>query len=93
MVFNRSEAFEIHNHKVYTPEQGISYPINSWVRCKSGSMTPENRPVIVVEQDLNTLAEDLRTRFTADEMRAFFETASREANGILGKYFPEKGTP
>jgi len=92
--FNRSETFEIHNHKVYRPEQGISYPINSWVRCKSASMTPDNRPVILVEQDLNTLAQDLPTRrFTADEMRAFFETASWEADDILGKYFPEQEMP
>jgi hypothetical protein len=89
--FNRSEAFEIHNHKVYTPKQGISDAINSWVRCKSATTVPDNRPVILVEQDLNSLAQELSTRrFTADEIRVFFEAASREAEDILRRYFPEQ---
>jgi hypothetical protein len=92
--FNRSGTFEIHNHKVYMPEQGINYEINSWVRCKSATMPPDNRPVIVVEQDLNSLAQEMLTRrFTADEIRVFFETASREADDILRKYFPEQESP
>jgi hypothetical protein len=89
--FNRSQTFEIHNHKVYTPDSGIAYPINSWVRCKSATKAPDNRPVIVVEQDLNSLAEELASRrFTVDDIRVFFETVSREADEILGKYFPKQ---
>lgn len=92
--FSRSETFEIHNHKVYTPGQGINYAINSGVRCKSATMAPNNRPVILVEQDLNSRAQNLPSRrFTVDEMRVFFETASREADEILRKYFPEQVTP
>jgi hypothetical protein len=92
--FNRSETFEIHNHKVYTPELGINCAINSWVRCKSATTVPDNRPVILVEQDLNSLAQGLHTRrFTGEEVRVFFETASQEADEILRKYFPEQETP
>jgi hypothetical protein len=92
-AFNRSETFEIHNHKIYTPKERINYPVNSWVRCKSATVAPDNRPVILVEQDLNSLAQDALTRrFTADEMRVFFESASWEADDILRKYFPEQDT-
>jgi len=94
--FNRSATFEIHNHKVYTPGQGITYPINSWVRCKSATMAAAvgNRPVILVEQDLNNLAQNRSPRrISIEEMRSFFETALLEADAIFRKYFPEQETP
>jgi hypothetical protein len=92
--FNHSETFEIHNHKLYTPKEGINYAINSWVRCKSAIMAQDSRPLILVEQDLNTLSHDVANRrFTADEVRLFLETASREADDILRKYFPDLESP
>jgi hypothetical protein len=88
--FRRSAAFEIHNHKAYKPATGISYDVNSWVRCKTAALAPDNRPAIVVEQDLNTLAEEVQNRrFAPDDIRAFFVTAGREMDEILGLYFPE----
>lgn len=88
---SRSESFEIHNHKVYAPQsRGLSYPINSWVRCKTGKLVADGHPAILVHQDLNTLASTLdSSRFDANQIRSFFDVAAREADEILGKYFPE----
>ncbi len=88
--FNRSSNFEIHNHKQYTPSQSDpKLTINSWVRCKTGTLTKNNSPAILVEQDLNTLAEDLeRNRFDAASTTAFFDLTVQEADSILKKYFP-----
>lgn len=88
--FNHSESFEIHNHKVYAPQRkGIDYSINSWVRCKTAKLVADNRPVILVEQDLNTLATEMESRrFDPAQMRAFFQMATVEADEILRKYFP-----
>jgi len=92
--FNRSTTFEIHNHKVYTPHQGIDYKVNSWVRCKSETLVPDNRPVILVQQDLNSLIEDTQAlRFTVPEIRTFFNMAAKEADEILRKYFPDQESP
>lgn len=86
--FNRSASFEIHNHKVYAPPEFV-YRVNSWVRCRSATITADNHPAISVEQDFNTLAEDMTTRkFDTTDMRLFFETAGRETDDILRKYFP-----
>ena len=88
--FKRSENFEIHNHKAYTPA-GLGYAVNSWVRCKTGLQAPDNRPVILVEQDLNTLAEMVQSRrFSPADVRAFFETAGREMDEILRVYYPQQ---
>jgi hypothetical protein len=89
--FNRSSTFEIHNHKVYAPgRDGIDYRVNSWVRCKTSELAADHRPIILVEQDLNTLADEAPTRrFAPDQIKRFFEMARLEADEIFAKYFPE----
>jgi hypothetical protein len=85
--FSRSESFEIHNHKIYLP-QGAEFRINSWVRCKSATMTKDNSPIVAVEQDLNTLGNEIR-RFDSQKIHSFFQTAVTEAEQIFRKYFPK----
>lgn len=89
--FNRSATFEIHNHKEYAPTyQGVDYRINSWVRCQCGFVESESTPVIVVIQDLNTMAAELDQRqFDADGIGVFFSMVCDEAEAIIKKYFPE----
>jgi hypothetical protein len=89
--FNRSATFEIHNHKVYAPKHGnVDYSINSWVRCKSGVLREDKQPVVLIEQDLNTLVEDADGhRFDVTSMQEFFEMAASEADQIGRKYFPD----
>ncbi|HUG66251.1 MAG TPA: hypothetical protein VMM76_00785 [Pirellulaceae bacterium] len=64
--------------------------INSWVRCKSGARVADNAPVIIVEQDINSLNEELNTRrFDGQQLEGFVSMACQEADGILKLYFPQ----
>jgi hypothetical protein len=87
--FVHSKAFEIHNFKVYTPtREGVNYRINSWVRCKTAETALDRKPVILVEQDLNT-SEDEPCRFEIDQISKFFRAGIAEMDQILQLYFPE----
>lgn len=87
---NNSKSFEIHNHKIYTiPNEGGEFRINSWVRCKSARLVADATPVILVEQDLNTVVnETQQVRFSPDQISGFFNKAKDEADEIFRKYFP-----
>jgi hypothetical protein len=87
--FNRPEAFEIHAHKRFKMGEFL---VNSWVRCKSAiaSSASEMQPIVLVEQDINTLAEDVPSKvFRKAEIEAFFAKVSTEARTILNLYFPK----
>ena len=86
---NRPEQFELHAHKRF--EIG-SFRVNSWVRCKTGTITEEQKkhPIILVEQDINTLAEGLAdTEFSGDDIREFHHLTVKEFETIIRLYFPE----
>ncbi len=86
---NRPENFELHAHKVF--ELG-PFRVNSWVRCKSGIIIEgqTQQRVITVENDLNTLAEELETReFSEPEISDFLSRARTEIDTIASVYFPE----
>ena len=86
---NRPEKFELHAHKTFGLDR---FAVNSWVRCKTGTIREgtEEHPAILVEQDLNTLAERLTdTEFSMMDIRDFHRLAIRELEVILRIYFPE----
>jgi hypothetical protein len=87
--FRNSENFEIHNHKHYTLKDP-DIEVNSWVRCKATvERQPTLKELILVEQDINALAEDIeKNAFDADSLHMYFSRALAEANGILRVYFP-----
>jgi hypothetical protein len=86
--FNRPESFEIHSHKKYSLARRFN--VNSWVRCKTGIFNkPNQEPIILVEQDINTLAEEMEEReFSDAEIRDFFQLVKQEFDSILSLYFP-----
>ncbi len=89
---NRPEGFELSAHKVFL--MGNSFKVNSWARNKTGMRTAKgvSKPIIVFEQDINSLVPESETRdFTADEIKNFFELATTELDFILGLYYPEAG--
>jgi hypothetical protein len=92
MALARSENFELHAHKVYSLGPGMT--VNSWIRHKSGfRRMPGERPepAVVVEQDINTLAEVASEKvFTKGERDRFFQSAARELDEIMMKYYPEE---
>jgi hypothetical protein len=86
---NRPENFELHAHKAFSLRG--QFTVNSWVRNKSAFIgTPgAPEPVVVVEQDINTLAEVLdTTAFTEVQIQSFFDLARTESDLILDLYFP-----
>ncbi|MCX5781462.1 MAG: hypothetical protein NT145_01980 [Elusimicrobia bacterium] len=85
--FNRPENFELHAHKKYTFDK---FKVNSWVRCKTGSLK-DGSPIILVLQDINTLAEEIESNnFVMDDVKKFVNSAILEQTNILGKYFPKE---
>ena len=84
---NRPENFELHSHKRFTMSQ--DYIVNSWLRAKTGQTKADKRRVIIVEQDINTLAEEAETRkYNPDEIKGFYDAVIDEFNSILSLYFP-----
>ncbi len=91
--FNRPEDFELHAHKTFV--MGGSFNVNSWVRCKTGQMlygasgTPDN--VILIEQDFNTLHEELESSdYSNGQIENFLRQAPAELSTVLNRYFPER---
>jgi len=83
------EGFELHAHKVFELYQAQN--VNSWVRIKtSGSPGPDYEHIFV-EQDINTLAEEINIRnFDRANIMRFFHEASKQLDSILNEYFPGK---
>lgn len=95
-ALKRSEDFELHSFKKYSPK---SYkPINSWVRCKCVTLHKKDKKeqnkvitkkAVFVEQDLNTLAEDMdNISYNPSEINAFFCICGDEMESIIQLYFP-----
>jgi len=86
--FDRPENFEIHSHKKYTLGR---FNVNSWVRCKTGRLTKNNEPIVLVTQDINTLAEELEeNNFDIEQVKNFLKIAYKEQEQVLRKYFPKE---
>jgi hypothetical protein len=81
------EGFELHAHKVFELYQAQN--VNSWVRIKtSGSPGPDYEHIFV-EQDINTLAEEINIKnFDRANITRFFHEASKQLDSILNEYFP-----
>ena len=86
---DRPENFELHAHKRFT--LAGDFTVNSWARSKSGKLSGEGdeKPIVLFEQDLNTLAEEASTKdFSEEEVKKFFGAAGTELDSILGLYYP-----
>jgi hypothetical protein len=88
-ALSRTENFELHAHKLFRLRE---QRVNSWVRCKTGRLQQSGavKPVVVVEQDLNTPVEDLETSvFSTAEAKQVLQAMLNESDHILRLYFPE----
>lgn len=87
-LFGQSLNFEIHSHKKYRLKE---FNINSWVRFKTGTLKKNSKPIILVMQDINTLAEELEeTDFGIEQAEIFLRAAYKKQEQVLCKYFPKK---
>jgi hypothetical protein len=85
---NRPSDFEVHAAKRFDLLEGL--PINSWFRCKTALMGEQRQAIVLVEQDFNTLAEELDERdFNAEKRRQFFGRVPDEFRQVLDLYFPQ----
>ena len=81
-VLSRPEKFELHAYKRYSLEKFV---VNSWVRSKT-----KDESSIIVEQDLNTLSENIeKENYSKSSMDEFFNLTSTEHESILDRYFPK----
>lgn len=88
---NRPENLELHAHKQFSLAD--EFHVNSWVRSKSGILAggKENQPIVLVEQDLNTLAEGTETQdFSKGNIENFFSATIEEFDRILQLYYPDE---
>ena len=84
---NRPEDFELHAQKQY--QLAGRWHINSWIRCKTAKLKPSVESVVFVEQDLNTVAEELEKQdFSSEQIEQFFHDCISEFDSILHLYFP-----
>jgi len=87
--FNRPENFELHAHKKFL--MAGEFQVNSWVRSKTGLLTDQaaQKPIVLVEQDMNTLAEAVADKnFQEQEVSRFLAAAAAEVDVILRLYYP-----
>jgi len=87
---NRPENFELHAHKKFL--LAGEFQVNSWARNKTGLLAGETaqKPIVLFEQDINTLAEAVAEKsFQHQEIRRFLAAVATEADVVLRFYFPE----
>ena len=67
--------------------------MNSWVRNKTGKATSadESKSIVLLEQDINTLAEEAPNRnFSKEDIANFYNHIPSEFDTILLLYYPEE---
>jgi hypothetical protein len=88
--FDRPSEFELHSLKKYNLPDFDD--VNSWVRVKSGIIHAKGatpKPAIIIEQDINTFAEDMVNKdFSEDQIHNFYEKTNEEFDNIIKLYFP-----
>lgn len=89
---NRPGEFQLHAHKRF---RLADFDVNSWVRSKAATLSiagQSDRPIALVEQDINTVADDAETHHISDDRcRQFFSLVSEEHECILRLYYPING--
>jgi len=87
---NRPENFELHAHKKF--KLGGQFDVNSWAKNKTSktSSAKESKPIVLFEQDINTLSEEVSNKsFTTEQITVFYKLIPSEFDTILDLYYPE----
>jgi len=81
-----SENFELHAHEI---RDLSGTKVNSWMRCKSGRVSGlTDGPAIILQQDVNTLADDKSRTYTRSQRSEFFRAAVQEIDRLYALCFP-----
>ena len=83
--FLNSNTLEIHSHKRYKID---SFNINSWIHFKTANLANKERtPILLFENDINTLPENKDTNFSESEIKKYFVTIPKHFNEISTLFF------
>lgn len=82
------ENFELHVLEKHTLDTG-QFNVNSWFRVRTGRIVVDNKSAVLVQQDINTLAEELESQhFELKQIQTFFHEAVKLGDQVLALYFP-----
>ncbi|MCI0564321.1 MAG: hypothetical protein MN733_38095 [Nitrososphaera sp.] len=85
-ALSRTETMELHAHKRFEIREGL--PVNSWVRVKTVREGQERGDGVLIEQDINTLAERSNTSdFSRDQISEIVREMFAESSAIMELYF------
>ena len=88
-LLNDLSGFEFHVHKRVSLSERFS--ANLWTRNKTGTITSGEklRDIVFVEQDLNTLADEIdKADFSQKDIESFYSLAARELEAALESFYP-----
>ena len=87
-TLNQPDNFELHVHKKHalgTEELDV----NNWFRVRTGHVVVDSKSAVLVQQDINTIAEELESRhFELEQIQTFFHEAIKLDDQVLAQYFP-----
>ncbi len=89
-ALKQPENFELHVHEKHALGTG-QFNVNSWFRVRTGRIVVDNKPAVLVQQDINTMAEELESQhFQPGQLQTFFYEALNLGDQVLELYFPKQ---
>ena len=87
-ALKQPENFELHVHERHALDAG-QFNVNSWFRVRTGYLVVDKKSAVLVQQDINTLAEELESQhFEPKQIQTFFHEAVELSDHVLALYFP-----
>jgi len=87
-ALKQPENFELHVHEKHTLGTG-QFNVNTWFRVRTGHIVVDSKPAVLVQQDINTMAEELESQhFQLEQIQTFFHEAVKLGDQVLALYFP-----
>lgn len=87
-ALKQPENFELHVHERHALGTG-QFNVNSWFRVRTGRLVADSKSAVLVQQDINTIAEELESQhFEPEQIQTFFHEAVELGDQVLALYFP-----
>ncbi|MHC1623743.1 MAG: hypothetical protein ACXQTR_04045 [Candidatus Methanospirareceae archaeon] len=87
-ALKQPENFELHVLKRHALATG-QFNVNNWFRVRTGRIVTDSKSAILVQQDINTIAEEIESQhFELEQVQTFFHEAIELDDQVLAQYFP-----
>ncbi len=87
-ALKQPENFELHVHERHVLGTG-QLNVNNWFRVRTGHLVVDSKSAVLVQQDINTMAEELGSQhFKLEQIQTFFHEAIKLDDQVLALYFP-----